>query len=188
MSLLILAALLAQAGGDEAPPPRTHHSGLEGGIVFLHLDSQIGAEDKLVPGFEGAFEFSKTEPEYSIGFRAYYRQWEVKFEEFNQLPADLDGEVAQLGADLVVGYPLAGRLGVTVELGGGVIRLEHDLDEETTGFFEGGASLRVDLIAGLYIEAGAAGFIAMTEFGNQDDDTNHVSWIGRVTAGLEIDF
>ena len=188
MSLLILAVLLAQSGDDEAPKPRTRHSGLEGGIAFLHLDSQIGAEDRLIPGIEVAFEFSKTEPKYSIGFRAYYRQWEVTFNEFEQLPADLDGEVEQLGADLVVSYPLAGPLSLGVEFGGGVMRLEHDLDEETTGFFEGVVSLRVDLVAGLDIEAGAGAFVALTEFGGQDDDTNHVSWIGRVTAGLEIDF
>ncbi|HZN63055.1 MAG TPA: hypothetical protein VFC90_11680 [Planctomycetota bacterium] len=188
MSLLLLGLLFAQAGDDEKPPPRTHHSGVEAGVVFLHLDSQLGAEDKLVPGIEAAFAFSKSEPKYSIGFRAYYRQWEVTFEEFNQAPADLDGEVQQLGADLVVSYPLPGPLSLVVEVGGGVMRLEHDLDEETTGFFEGGAYLRIDLIAGLYVEAGGAAFAALTEFGGQDDDTNHVSWVGRVSAGLEIDF
>jgi hypothetical protein len=185
MSLLLLAVLLAQ---DEAPPPRTQHSGLEAGIVFLLLDPKIGAEDGPVPGSEAAFMFTKSEPEYSIGFRAYYRRWEVTFEEFNQLPADLDGEVEQLGLDLIVGYPLAGPLSLSIELGGGVMKLEHDLDKETTGFVEGGAFLRVDLIAGFYVEGGAAAVLAFTEFGGQSDDTDHVNWVGRVNLGFEIDF
>ncbi|HKS16834.1 MAG TPA: hypothetical protein VJU16_05950 [Planctomycetota bacterium] len=188
MSLLLLAALLAQDGTDEAPPKPSHHSSLEVGIAYLLLDPTIGAEDGVVAGMEAAFQISKTEPQYSIGFRAYYRAWEIKFEEFNQAPADLDGDVEQLGVNLVVMYPIPGPVTLGVELGGGVMRLEHDLDEETTGFVEGGAFLRLDLVAGLYIEAGALAVGAFTEFGGQDDDTDHVNWVGRVNVGLEIDF
>ena len=188
MSLLLLTAFLLQAPGEDAPSPPGPRSGFEAGLAFLRLDPALGAEDKFVPGVEVAFFMSKAEPDYSVGMRAYYREWEVTWEEFNQLPADLDGKVQQLGLDLVVTYPLTGPLKLNVEIGGGGLRLEHDLDEETAFFFEGGAYLRVDLFAGLFIEAGGGAFGALTEFGGQDPDTDHVSWMGRVNVGLELEF
>src|SRR5688572_11630583 len=106
MSLLLTAALLLQAGDDEAPAPPGPRSAVEAGAAFLRLDPALGAESGFLPGFEVAFYMSKTEPDHTIGFRAYYRRWEVTFDEFNQLPADLDGDVQQLGIDLVVTYPL----------------------------------------------------------------------------------
>jgi hypothetical protein len=183
MSLLFLATLLAQA--DVEPGPR---SGLEGGIAFLMLDPALGGEDKTVQGFEVAFHMSKPEPTYTLGLRAYYRRFDVTFDEFNQLPADLDGDVQQLGLNLVVTYPLTGPLSLGVEFGGGGIQLEHDLDDELSFFVEGGAFLRVDLFAGLYVQAGAVAIGAFTEFGGQDDDSDHVSYVGRATVGFEVDF
>ena len=187
MSLLLIAALLLQSGDPPANAP-AGRSGLEAGVAFLHLDAALGAEDGLIQGVEAAFVMTKPMPEYSIGLRAYYRRWDVTFEQFNQLPADLDGEVQQLGLNLVVTYPFAGPLTLGVELGGGVERLEHDLDEETAAFFEGGAFLRLDLVAGLYVEAAGLAQGALTEFGGQDSDSDHVSWVGRVNLGLELAF
>ena len=184
MPTLLLAAFLLQSGAPE-PGPK---SSLDAGIVYLLLDPALGAEEEFVPGVEAAFQMSMSEPKYTIGLRAYFRQWDVKFEEFNQLPADLDGEAQQLGLSLVVSYPLTPKLSLAIELGGGGFRLEHDLDDETAFFFEGGAYLRVDLVAGLFVQAGGGAFAAFTEFGGQEDDSDHVSWIARVTAGLQFDF
>lgn len=188
MSLLLIAALLLQAGDDEAPAGPGPRSAVEASAVFLRLDSALGAESGFIPGFEIAFYMSKTEPDHTIGFRAYYRRWEVTFDQFNQLPADLDGDVQQLGLDLVVTYPVIESVSFGVELGGGGVRLEHDVDSETSFFFEAGAFLRLDLIAGFYLTAAGLAFGAMTEFGGQEEDSDHVSWVGRVTLGLEIEF
>jgi hypothetical protein len=188
MFLLLASSLFLQAGGAAKETGPVARSGVEVGAVFLRLDDALGAESKIVQGVEFAFQMSKPMPEYTIGFRAYYRRWDVTFEEFNQLPADLDGELQQLGLDLVVTYPLTGPLTLGVELGGGAQKLEHDLDKETSAFFEGGAFLRLDLFAGLYIEAAGGAFAAFTEFGGQEADTDHVSWTGRLNLGLEINF
>lgn len=184
MSTLFLAALLMQSSSPD-PGPK---SSLDAGLVYLFLDPALGAEEKMVPGFEAAFQMSMSEPQYTIGFRAYFRQWDVKFEEFNQLPADLDGEAQQLGLNLVVTYPFTPALSLAVEFGGGGFRLEHDEDEETAFFFEGGAYVRLDLFGGLFVQAGGGAFTAFTEFGGQDDDTDHISWIARITAGFQFDF
>lgn len=184
MPTLLLAAFLLQSG-DADPGPK---SSVDAGIVYLFLDPALGAEKEMVPGVEAAFQMSMSEPKYTIGLRAYYRQWDVKFEEFNQLPADLDGEAQQLGLNLVVTYPFTPALSLAVELGGGGFRLEHDEDEETAFFFEGGAYLRLDLIGGLFVQAGGGAFGALTEFGGQEDDSDHVSWIARFTAGFQFDF
>lgn len=188
MSHVLLVALLLQAGDEEPAPQPGPRSGFDAGFVYLHLDPALGAEEGLIPGFEVAFHMSKPMPEYTIGLRGYYRRWDVTFEEFNQLPADLDGEVQQLGLDLVVTYPFAGPLTLGVEFGGGGLRIEHDLDEETAAFVQGGAFLRLDLFAGLYLEAAGGAMAAFTEFGGQDPDSDHVSWTGRVNLGLEIAF
>ncbi|HEU4338679.1 MAG TPA: hypothetical protein VFS19_01310 [Planctomycetota bacterium] len=184
MPTLLLAVFLLQSG-DKDPGPK---SSLDAGIVYLLLDPALGAEEKMVPGVEAAFQMSMSEPRYTIGLRAYYRQWDVKFEEFNQLPADLDGEARQLGLNLVVTYPFTPALSLAVELGGGGFLLEHDEDEETAFFFEGAAYLRLDLLGGLFVQAGGGAFGALTEFGGQEDDSDHVSWIARITLGLQFDF
>ena len=188
MSLLLLAVFLLQEPGEGAPAHSGPRSGFEAGLAFLSLDPALGAEDKLAPGFEVAFSMSTAEPKYTLGMRAYYRKWEVNFEEFNQLPADLDGEVEQLGLNLVITYPLTGPLSLGVEFGGGGMRIEHDLDEETSFFFEGGAFVRLDLFFGLFIQAGGVAFGALTEFGGQEADSDHVSWVGKVNAGFELEF
>ena len=188
MILVLAAAFFLQEGFDEPPPPPGPRSAVEVNVIGLHLDPAIGAKDKYVPGFEAAFHMLKPEPAYSIGLRAYYRAWDVTFDEFNRQPADLDGEAEQLGLDLVVLYPLTGPFYVGVELGGGGLRLEHDLDKEDSLFVEGGAFLRCDLFAGLYVEVGGHAFCAFTEFGGQDDDTDHVSFTGRAGVGLELEF
>src|SRR5262245_5029570 len=151
MPVLLAAALMLQAAPDESLPEPAPRSGLQAGLAFLRLDSAIGAEDGILPGFEIAFHMSKPEPKYAIGLRAYYRTWDVKFEQFNQADADLDGEAQQLGLDLVVTYPIAGPLTLGVELGGGGLRLEHDLDKEDSLYVDDGAFLRLDLFAGLYL-------------------------------------
>jgi hypothetical protein len=181
MSALLLAIFLLQ----QDPGPR---SGFEVGAVFLHLDSELGAEEDVIPGGEIAFQFVKTEPDYTIGLRAYYRRWDVTFEEFDQQPADLDGEVDQLGLDLVVTYPVLPPLHLGVEIGGGALRLDHELDDETSAYFSIGAFLRLDLFGGFYVAAGGGPLVAFTEFGRQSDDTDHISWTGRVDLGFQIEF
>jgi hypothetical protein len=188
MSFLIVLLFLQDPVLDERPPEPGPRSGLEVNVIGLHLDDAIGSKDRYTMGFEAAFYMLKPEPKYSIGLRAFYRRWEVTFDEFEGLPADLDGDVQQLGLDLVVLYPLTGPLFLGVELGGGGLRLEHDLEEEDSFFFEGGAFLRCDLFAGLYVEAGGHAFTAFTEFGGQDDDTDHVSFTARAGVGLELEF
>lgn len=188
MTLILAATLLLQTGGDDPVPTLTGRSGVEAGPVFLHLDSALGAEEGLIQGFEVAFQMSKPMTDYTIGLRAYYRRWDVTFERFNQLPADLDGDVQQLGLDLVVTYPFAGPLTLGVELGGGGLRIEHDLDDETAAFFEGGAFARLDLFAGLYLEVSGMAQSSLTDFGGQETDSDHVSWVGRVNLGFELAF
>ena len=188
MSTLLLALVLLQSGqgGDILRgKPRT---GFEAGAVFLHLDSALGAEDGLLQGEEAAFRMSLIARDFTVGMRAYYRRWDVKFEQFDRQPADLDGEVQELGLDLIVTYPIALPLSVGVELGGGGLRLEHDLDKETDFFFEGGGFVRLELPAGFHVEASGQIQFAETEFGGQNPDTDHVSWAGRVTVGFEVKF
>ncbi|HEY3226560.1 MAG TPA: hypothetical protein VGK61_06170 [Planctomycetota bacterium] len=188
MSTLLLTLTLLQAGqGSEIlrGEPRT---GFELGAVFLHLDSAIGAEDGLLQGEEAAFRMSLVSREFTVGMRAYYRRWDLKFEEFDRRPADLDGEAQELGLDLIVTYPIAPPLSAGVEFGGGGLRLEHDLDKETDFFVEGGGFVRLELPAGFHVEASGQIQFAMTEFGGQDADTDHVSWAARLTIGFEINF
>lgn len=188
MTPLLFAALLMQAGQEEPPPFRAPQSGVEAGAAYLHLDAALGAEDGLIPGVEVAFQMSVGMPKYALGLRAYYRRWDVAFDEFDRQPADLDGEVHQFGLDFVVTYPFAGPLTLGVELGGGGLRLEHDRDKELSAFFEGGAFLRLDLVSGLYVEAVGLAMAAFTEFGGQDPDSDHISWVGRLGLGFEIAF
>ena len=190
MITLLAAVFLLQAPlpGEKEEPSLDIRYGLEGGVAWLRLDPAIGAEDGLVPGVEGAFTASLRQPKYTIGLRAYYRRFDVTFEEFNGANADLDGEVQQLGLNLVVTYPFLGPLTIGVELGGGGLMMEHDLEEETSSFFEGGGFLRLDLFAGLYLHASGLAQFAMTNFGGQETDSDHLSWTGRVGLGFEIAF
>ena len=188
MSALLALALLCQTGLDDPPPEPGPRSGLEVGVIFLRLDSALGAESGFEPGYEVAFQMTRPEKGHTIGLRAYYRAWEVTFNEFEQVPTELDGDVQQLGVDLAVAYPLIGSLSFVVELGGGGMRIEHDEDQDDSWFFETAGYLRLDLFAGLYIQAGGGAFAAFTEFGGQSDDTDHISWIARGSAGFEISF
>jgi len=188
MTFLLVVTLVTQAGLQDPPPEPGPVSGLEAGIIFLRLDSVLGAEGGFEPGYEIAFHMTRPEKGYTIGLRAYYRAWDVTFGEFEQQPADLDGDVQQLGVDLVVTYPLLGPLSLGIELGGGGMRIEHDEDQDDSWFFETAGYLRLDLFAGLYIQAGGGAFAAFTEFGGQSDDTDHISWIARGSAGFEISF
>ncbi|HTF56758.1 MAG TPA: hypothetical protein VK661_05945 [Planctomycetota bacterium] len=188
MSTLILTLALLQAGHGEDILRGEPRTGFEIGAVFLHLDSAIGAKDGLIQGEEAAFRMSLVAQEFTVGMRAYYRRWDITFEEFNRQPADLDGTAQELGLDLIVTYPIARPLSVGVELGGGGLRLEHDLDKETDFFVEGGGFVRLELPAGFHVEASGQIQFALTEFGGQDPDTDHVSWAGRVTLGFEIKF
>ena len=188
MSLLLALAVLCQTGLEDPPPEPGPKSGLDVGVIFLRLDPAIGAESGWEPGYEIAFHMARPEKKYTIGLKAYYRAWEVTFNELEQLPADLDGDVRQLGLDLVVTYPLIGALSLDIELGGGGMRIEHDEDQDDSWFFETAGYLRLDLFSGLFIQAGGGAFAAFTEFAGQSDDTDHVSWIVRGTVGFEIDF
>jgi hypothetical protein len=188
MTSLLAAVLLLQAGDDEAVPHADIRFAIQAGAVFLRCDEALGTESDIFAGEEVSFRVSKFEPDHSLGLRAYYRQWDLEFNEFDQLPADLDGEFRIVGLELVITYPLAGPLSLGLELGGGAAWIEHDLDDETAGFFSGGAFLRVDLVAGLYLEGGGGALSAFTDFGGQSDDSDHISWMGRISAGLELSF
>src|SRR5688572_16738487 len=188
MTILLLAAALLQAGEEDTVPHADIRFAVQAGAVFLRCDEALGTESDFFAGEEISLRVSKFEPDHSLGIRAFYRQWDLEFNEFNQQPADLDGEFRIAGLEIVVTYPVAGPLSLGLELGGGAAWIEHDLDDETAGFFSGGAFLRVDLAAGIYLEGGGGAISAFTDFGGQSDDTDHVSWTVRFSAGLEIPF
>jgi hypothetical protein len=188
MTPLLLALLALQAADEEVVPGPDIRFAVQAGVAFLRCDEALGTESDIFAGGEIAFRVSKFEPDHSIGLRAFYRQWDVKFNEFEQQPADLDGEIKIGGLEFIVTYPLVGPLSLGIELGGGAAWIEHDLDDEISGFFSGGAFLRADLVAGLYVEGGGGVLAAFSDFGGQETDTDHISWTGRASAGLEIKF
>jgi hypothetical protein len=188
MSSLIAVLALLQTGPARGFPPGTPRSGVEAGPVFVHFDSALGAEDGVVQGIEAAFRMAFVTDEFTLGTRAWYRRWDVKFEQFNRAPADLDGEAHQLGLDITVGYPFAGPLSGGVSFGGGALLLKHDRDRELAPVFEAGPFARLEIFPLFYVEAGAMLQFAMTEFGGQKADTDHISWAGRLSLGFEIGF
>ena len=188
MSPLIAVLLLLQTGPSHGFPPGAPRSGLEAGPVFIHFDAALGAEDGLVQGVEAAFRMSLVTEEFTLGTRFWYRQWDLKFEELNQAPADLDAEAQQIGLDITVGYPLAPPFSAGLAFGGGAMILEHDNDREVAPVFEVGPFARLDLLGLLYVEAGGMLQFSMTDFGGQDTDSDHISWAGRISLGFEIGF